>query len=93
MISIALILIGIRKIDELTEAEKDLIEERIERLRDALDVNMRLFEEQKAIADSHRLALIGKKARERKTAKKRAREIKDEIAYINSQIREYESVL
>ena len=54
---------------------------------------MRLFEEQKAIADSHRLALIGKKARERKTAKKRAREIKDEIAYINSQIREYESVL
>ena len=93
MIAIALILIGIRKIDELTEAEKDLIEERIERLRDALDVNMRLFEEQKAIADSHRLALIGKKARARKAARKRAREIKDEIAYINSQIREYESVL
>lgn len=93
MIAIALILIGVRKIDELTEAEKDLIEEKLERLRDALDVNMRLFDEQKAIADAHRLALIGKKARERKAAKKRAREIKDEIAYINSQIREYESVL
>ncbi len=93
MISVALIILGVRKIDELTEAEKDIIEDKIERLREAFDVQQRLFDEQKAIEQSLKFSLLGKKARMKKAAKKRAREIKDEMSYIESQIREYESAL
>ena len=93
MISVALIILGVRKIDELTEAEKDIIEDKIERLREAFDVQQRLFDEQKAIEQSFKFSLLGKKARMKKAARKRAREIKDEMSYIESQIREYESAL
>ena len=93
MVSVALIIIGVRKIDELTEAEIDIIEEKIERLYEALDVQQKLFDEQKAIEQSVRFSIIGKKARMKKAAKKRAREIKEEMSYIESQIKEYESAL
>ena len=93
MVSVALIIIGVRKIDELTEAEKDIIEDKIGRLSEALEVQQRLFDEQKAIETSVRFALFGKKARMKKAAKKRAREIKDEMSYLESQIKEYESAL
>ncbi|MCR5723112.1 MAG: zinc ribbon domain-containing protein [Lachnospiraceae bacterium] len=93
MISVALIILGVRKIDELTEAEKDIIEEKIERLKDNFDVLQKLFDEQKAVERSLRFSLLGKKARIKKAAKKRAREIKDEMSYVESQIREYENAL
>ncbi|MBO4679999.1 MAG: hypothetical protein J5626_10035 [Lachnospiraceae bacterium] len=93
MVSVALVIIGVRKVDELTDAEIDYIEEKIDRLYDALDVQQRLFDEQKAIAHSVRFSILGKKARMKKAAKRRAREIKEEMSYIESQIKEYESAL